>query len=591
MAFDNLRFERTFMKPFLAFFLFHIGYPVASIQAQETWVDRFSFAKDPKQKVFSREGTGIRIKAPGGGLGSLFVGNNKLWTTNSDFALNGDFEIEVDFEVFQLGTPDGKAAHESNAEITVQGASPFSVYGINLNNDPGGPSFKVARIEPGERGTHYNLMTFPRKSNKGKLGIRRQGSVLFLLATDVPGEAPKELVRLPYDSRIDPRIRISAYQGSGVVPMPVDVLFHHFSIKAGQILQGKDADRPGPGDTLPQSYPIQLDYSKNPGRILADLKQTNDNRQTFQLDGNGIRVKPPVIPNAKNGEVSAYWYHDSAYTLRGNFEISLAFDVKEMAPAVSGGYGSVSLSIGLETNGPLGSISFGRGASRTDGQRFTITRYAPTSAGRHWDTQAFRTNAMKGRLHLRKTGEQLHFLVQDGDSPLRELFQCPGISSEPVRLRLHTDQGGTNAGVVDALITEFFVSGDDITENGRTVKSIRATSVIPGPGDLSDSEEPPSPRKWLPYLLGGGILAAVGLALFLLLRTKGSSAQEAPVPPQGQSPQVDPLTPKQAAPRVPPPAGGPQRPHSPKPAVDPPATSTRPRTVPQAPSQEKGKKE
>lgn len=513
----------------LLFLMILIPSPAMS---QENLVEGFQIAKDPKKTVFSREGNGIRIKAPAGNLMNLLVRNNNLWISDSDFALSGNFDVQVDFDVNQIGPKEGKAATEANAEISIQGVGRFSVYGININTDANGMTFKVVRFEPGERGTHYNLLSFPRKSNKGKIGIRREGSEILFLATETPGEELKELVRLPYDSTLIPKVRISAYQGNGAILMPVDVLFSNFAVKAEKVLKGKEANQAPVEVPIPESYPVNLEYAKNPTRILTDLKQTNDSRQTFKLEGEAVRIKPPVLANSTGGDYPGYWFHDSVYTLRGNFEISVAFDVNQLAPAPSGGYGSVSFGIGLETDGPMGSISFGRGASRGDGQRFSITRYSPTSAGRHWDTQSFKTTAMKGRLMFRKTGDQLHFLVQEGDNPPRELFQCPGISSTPVKFRIHADQGGTNSAVIDVGVSDLVVKGDDITENGKPVKAIKGASSIPGPDSHSEPEEPPPSRKWLYVILSLGVLSALAVALFLTMR----GSNKGPVKSQAGSP-------------------------------------------------------
>ncbi len=515
---------------------------------QENLVDGFNPADGPKNKVFTREGTGIRIKTPPTPPNIPFVKRNQnFWINNSVFILAGNFEVFVDFDVKQIGPKQGLAPNESNVELAVQENSPNSTYGINLNVDAKGKTFKVLRMEPGSKGAHYNVFTFPRNSDKGKIGIRREGSEIIFLASEKPGETPKELVRLPYDSHAEPKLRITGFQGNGPVPMPLDVLLSDFAIKSDRILKEKDPKTPRPKAFNPESYPIRLEYGKKTERMLTDLKKSNDTNQVFKLEGSGIRVKPPVTTASNGQNYPGYWFHDSVYDLDGDFEISVRFDVNKLVPAQMGGYGSVSFAIGLETDGPMGSISFGRGASRTDGQRISITRYNPSSAGQHWDTQVFQYAPTKGRLCLRKNGGQLFFLAEGEGNPEMKLFQCPAIASTPVRFRISADQGGTNAGELDLLISDISVAGTNITENGKPVKSIRSSSSgIPTLDPAADSPAPTSPRKWLFLVLGGGLVSALGVAVFLIWRNKSGTKTAMVEPPK------NPLAPKQRPDKNPP---------------------------------------
>lgn len=522
---------------------------------QENLIDGFKPADGPNSTVFSRVGNGIRIKTPDTTPPKpLLKRNQTFWTNNSVFSLSGNFEVFADFDIKQIGPKEGPAPNESNVELAVQDMNPSSTYGINLNVDAKGKAFKVLRMEPSNKGPHYNIFSFPRISDKGKMGIRREGSEIVFLASENPDEAPKELVRLPYDSQTEPKLRITGFQGNGPVPMPLDVLLSDIAIKSDRILKEKDPKTPRPTPTTRENFPIHLDYAKKPERMLADLKKSNDSHQVFKLEGNGIRVKPPVITPNTGENYPGYWFRDSVYNLDGDFEISLHFDVNKLVPATMGGYGSVSFSIGLETDGPMGSISFGRGASRTDGQRISITRYNPSSAGRHWDTQVFKYAPTKGRLCLRKTGGQLFFLAEGEGNPEMEFFQCPAITSAPVRFRISADQGGTNGGELDLVVSDLSVSGNNITENGKPVKSIRgSTSGIPTLDQAPETLPPTSPRFWLYLVLGMGILSALGVAGFLIWRNKPRN-QTVVVPPH-----KNPAATKKAAHNNPPPPSVPEK--------------------------------
>jgi hypothetical protein len=141
----------------------------------------------------------------------------------------------------------------------------------------------------------------------------------------------------------------------------------------------------------------------------------------------------------------------------------------------------------------------------------------------------------------------LFFLAEGEGNPEMELFQCPAIASTPVRFRISADQGGTNAGELDLLISDISVAGNNITENGKPVKSIRSSSSgIPTLDPAADSPAPTSPRKWLFLVLGGGLVSALGVAVFLIWRNKSGTKTAMVEPPK------NPLAPKQRPDKNPP---------------------------------------
>ncbi len=510
-----------------------------ALWAEENLIEKMTFPAGSKS-VFIREGNDVHIKAPETNLLANIVGRPpSLWDGRSKFTMSGNFEFMVDYSINQLGPKTGRISSEANAEIAVEGSGPFSLYGINVNAQPNDPmTFRINRFERDSSGRlHYDIKKIPRTSNVGRIGFRREGSQMIFLAADGPGEEVKELVRLPYNSKIEPFLKLSAYQGNGKSLMPIDVVFSHITYRADKI-----DDNPGQRVVNPpvvpatETYETVLDYSKAPGRLLADLKHGNDSPQAIRTEGKGLRIRPPVaevtIKDAQN-----YWYRETAYDLQGDFEISARFEVTQMGPPPKEGYGSLGMNIGLETSGPLGSFSFGRGVSRGDGQRYHLTRFSPTSGGRTWDIQSFKTTANEGRLIVRRTGETLYFLVEDEDFGLRELFQCPAIMSTPLKFRISADQGGTNTGVVDVLLSEISVKAQSIIDQGKPVKSFVAPPGVLDSGTSIAVEEsvPASPRKWLYVVLGIGIAGGLGAAGFLALRRKGGAADARSVSGEGRT--------------------------------------------------------
>jgi len=455
----------------------------------------------------------------------------------SDFSLAGDFEVSFDFKVDRIGDADGNSPFEANAEVSLYGNSRFSIYGINVNNDPKGRTYKVVRFEPTLTGTHFNLISFPRTSDQGRIHLRRVGTELVFLVSEKPEETPVELVRLPYGGNEEPRLRLSAYQGTGTRPMEVDVLFDSVSIKGAIPSPVRPQPLPPPGVNLQPSFPINLDYTGKANHLLSQWRNSNDQGPALMVENGELRVRPPHPTQPGSANSQTYWYRESEFTLEGNFRVSAHYDNTSLEPHPKLGYGSVNVGIGLETNKPQGSITFGRGAERGSGQRFRITRYHPTKAGRHWDTLSFPAKTAKGTLILQKHGETLMFLVQEEGGTEVELFRCPAIQAAPVRLRVSVDQGGTPEGKVDLLLSGIRVEADSLGIQGNR------SPVLPigGPLPVTGSEATPdfdtkTPRLKIVAILATGIALSLGLALIWNFR-RSATNETTRLPTKPSSPE------------------------------------------------------
>ena len=430
-------------------------------------LDEFTSTNDAGKAVFTREAGGFRLNAPGP---VPFLGGEmsnptlpSLWLLETTYAVAGDFEYAVDFDVRQLGPKGKPMPTEANAEISTSARGPHGYLGVNVNAMPDAPKcFRVVRSQPKLGGWHFNITTYPRKSDVGRIALRRKGAEMSLLAADGPAEPLVELVRYPHDPRSSPNLRMSAYQGNQPTRMAVNVLFGNVTVRADRLVRGPEAGASQPRVPPRATYPVTIDYSRKPGSILTDFNHSNDSGKAFRPEGEGLRVKPPTIPQHKAG-VNAYWYRDSKYSLSGDFEVAVRFDVTKLGPVgKESGYRSASVSIGLQTEGPIGSVNFSRGLSDV-GHRYSITRYSPTKAGPTWDTMTFPTKSDKGRLVLRRAGAELTFLVEE-ETVYAELLRTPWVTGPVPRLRINADQGGTAVTPVNVLLTDFTVKAEGLLD-------------------------------------------------------------------------------------------------------------------------------
>ena len=269
--------------------------------------------------------------------------------------------------------------------------------------------------------------------------------------------------------------------------------------------------------------------------FLTDFNHSNDNGQAFRVEGDGLRVKPPTIPQHKAG-VNAYWYRDSKYSLSGDFEIAVRFDVAQLGPVgKESGYRTASVSLGIETGTPIGSVSLSRGLSDDKTHRYSITRHSPTKNGSTWDTMIFKTEAKRGRLVVRRVGAEMTFLVEEEGKPIRELLHTPWVTGPVPRIRLNADQGGTAVTPVNVLLSDLTVKAEGLIDanNGTPLTPVALPTednpaVAPGDagGLVLDSAPVEKSNKWRNLMRGfGGLLAlaaVAGVAAWGLLRLRRS---------------------------------------------------------------------
>ena len=507
------------------------------LRAQEPTAADFTSTNDLDKRVFVPEAAGFRLrtpepKKPAAGApkeASPATVGPTLWWLDTTYAADGDFEYSVSFAVTDLGAKTGTMPGEANAEMGVLGRGARGHMAINVNVDPkDGKRFSVVRISPNLGGQHFNIQAFPRKSDVGRLSVRRVKEEVIFLAADGADAPYKELVRYPYDPTVQPNFRLSAFHYQGVEANPVNVLFTDVRVKAERIVRGPQAGHIAAPAPPPPSYPMVLDYSRNPGGFLADFPHTDDKSQTFRLEADGLRIRPPVSPYRKGAQ--GYYYRESRYSVVGDLEWSCTYDADKFSPHGPEGYGSTAVGIQLESNTNLGSLALSVGATRTTPLRYGITRHSMTAKGGVWDTQEIRNKFRKGTIILRRTGSVVTLLAQgDGDAEPFELCRQPWTSAPIKRLRLSTDQGGNCSNTVDVKLTDIRIKARSFLDEagGQTLAAAPSASLPRNDGVIArldgsaeggvvlEAAPELKSRKWTYLILGGIVLSIVVLGILI----------------------------------------------------------------------------
>jgi len=500
------------------------GLPLEQDSAKPFPVEIFIPINDPLQSVFRLEGQDLRIRAPSTGMVDWFQPNSPFhWLLETRERMNGDFTVGFDFEVIRFGPAQGPLPGEGNVELALLGESQATLYGINVHAGPSFPSgFRVIRYDPlpaETRATHAQFLNFPRQHPRGRLEIQRKGDQVLFLVRDGTSNQLKELVRFPYPSSQRPRIRISTYQG-GKNKTYVDMKLSHLALTNGPQMPQSPSEPPvrtQPSESHPFAWVI--DHSHQPAAALNYWKPASDAGQAFRIEGDLLRVNPPV-GSVYTPAAQAFWHRETDWSLRGDFEIDLAYQLTRLKPAGPEGFGVVTLGFSLESYGPLGSVTFGRAESASQGSLFTIVRHAPTATGGAWDTLRFPAKSDQGRLVLRRVGGELLFLVSEASDPgvdqgsqgtLRELFRTPALETFPLKLRLSADQGANTTSHMDALITGVRLKAESLVgQDGKAIAPPRVGSIP----TLADFEEFPTGKTTLRWYLATSFLVVILLIVF-----------------------------------------------------------------------------
>lgn len=150
----------------------------------------------------------------------------------SHFSLKGDFEFLADYEVLNLSKP--TAGYGMSLGIAAHTAGPVgSVFLTRSHHQDWGTCLIATREVPVSGGKpEYTADSFPTAARKGRLGLRRVGSEIVLLAGDA-GKEFVELKRLPFTA--EPITQLRIYADTGGAETAVEGRFTNIVIRAESI--------------------------------------------------------------------------------------------------------------------------------------------------------------------------------------------------------------------------------------------------------------------------------------------------------------------------------------------------------------------
>jgi hypothetical protein len=559
--------------------LFAIWSPAS---AQESLLDEWNKKITFSPEIMKLEGEGLHLRSPSRPWWDAFPRTASSPSNVAPFALTGNFEYSAEFRVEMLGLPGAPIRSESNAELSVLFPGAFNLMGINVGvraNEK--DCFNVVRISQNHAGTHYNIMTFPRKSKTGKIRMRREGNAIIFNVVDGYDAREVELVRYPMDNAAPARPRLSIFQDRGISQPPIDVVFDPLTLRGEKVVREVDAFNTPPQVPRRENYPIQIDYSKNVAGVFQDFlygdDKPNDNR-AFKVEGSAIRVQPPVSPVYRKSD-QGHYFLQSRYGLGGDFEISYRFAPEQYGPIGPDGYGSVALGMSLETESPIGSVGFSLGTDRGGVPRATCTRYSPSAKGGNWDTMVFPFPAPPGfpglnktlkpaQLTIRRTGSYLYYFRQiEGETAPVLLATVPFIPDPIKRVRIMVDMGGNASNAINGLMSDLSIKTEILNDPRRpkeTPIAVKENETSKEPVVLESAPLPPVPERGgssKMIFIVAGILLALGLVVVIVRKRKPAPAPAAPSKAAAAPKAVAPPkpAPKPAAPKPLPKPGEPKQ--------------------------------
>ena len=178
--------------------------------------------------------------------------------------------------------------------------------------------------------------------------------------------------------------------------------------------------------------------------------------KTILRDGPRVRIRLPALKNGV-GQTGIYSY----FVLAGDFEVLATYElIGFVTPAK--GYGT-TCGIGVDTEGPGGSVSLARGQQVKEKPGYIVTRGLPGEGGEtKYETTHFPGQAKFGRLILRREKNELICLVGEGKKEPEEIQRIPFTLSTIKKVRIFADSGGSPE-ALDARLGNIKIRADEIT--------------------------------------------------------------------------------------------------------------------------------
>jgi len=421
-------------------------------------LDRFSVPEGDQFKNLSRQSDGLHANRDG-----------KAGFQNATIAprlsIRGDFDITLTYGRFQAALSDeGTGSLILRVRLDNAAADEFMVFQKAAWRSAGemDQHFQAAtvRLEGGEaRRSYSGSEAF--EADCGSLRLARRGDMVYFLIAE--GDSPNfRLVRtakVAADDVMLDGLRVTA-QIKG--PARVDVVWKSLTVRAEHLS--------GPALEDPQQIVTELDRQRDalPGRFIHDFKRDEWSETRFYH----WNFTPPTSPVPEGIVVRApsadAWTSAGAAPhigLRGDFDISVEFDVLKIDAPKPGMYSSVYLQIELPVESKLqASVLFTR---RENGQTYTSAQVRlmnPDGSHRYPSLRQELVGDIQ-RMRLARRDGCLFFLSsEDPSKPDRLLarFDAPDVEIPDgfIRLLVHTGGAGRTT---EAAWRKFTVHSHDVT--------------------------------------------------------------------------------------------------------------------------------
>ncbi len=189
---------------------------------------RFStYGFQPRRSVVV-EPEGFRLWLPGSDKPAAQTGVYSL------FALAGDCEAALTYELLDLPVPEG--GYGSSVGLALDGPDGGWRGDIQRIVRPGKESGYLLHTGQGTDEDKNQSRFVPGRAEKGRLGLRREGSELVFLTADSPDGELREIDRLPFTGETLRQVRVFADPGGS--PTAVDVRVSRLTVRAEEITSG-----------------------------------------------------------------------------------------------------------------------------------------------------------------------------------------------------------------------------------------------------------------------------------------------------------------------------------------------------------------
>ncbi len=467
------------------------------------------------------------------------------------FGLTGDFEITVRYEILQEPEPVDAGSLAVGTRISLRvnlNAAGAHEASIRRKVSPNLPAhiltFRSLR-RVGDSEPDKMESTFPVKEKTGKFRLVRSGAdITYYLAEGPDGDFTRLAT---YSVGADDVKNVQIYGQSSSPTAALDARFTQLHIRAGSLPRqlaapksGKGGDSPK-GDKGNETSPPKVEKASGPTIPTKDYAQTYF--QSFQGNGakpagwefttapaeefmkferDGLRMTLPA--GQPNGQPTAGIR--SAFGVKGDFEITLNFEILKENPPAEGGKFGTRLSLAVAVNNPLLDTPQGEAATLSrslsiKGERtFTTwmrTREYPASV-----SGGKPTTATTGRLRFVRSGDELFFLASAGADEPFIFIRKYRFGAEDLKRVAITGATGDEKALLDVRVTDLRIRADGIP------RAPAADAVAEPQGAAAPSRE--GGREWLVAIVLVGIAITIFGVLavggWFFLRKRGGAANE-----------------------------------------------------------------